>query len=783
MIKIPVFAQPHFRSWPKHEKGGRAIYTDLEIALTTEYRGDAHFSCYHAPTVERRLCYEALGKIDICMVAAVFDVDGHGVQNIDDWWLFELMKIEELRKHHQECFIYRTRGGYRIVALIEPFQLLSTEQAKREWTPLYESWVNYLARCFDIEADHTSDWTREFRLPRATRDEGGSPESLECVGEPGDIGFWRPELQPGDMVRRPDSSNSSPTLHTRRANNAGDGLLHAMLSASGRLHEPVSDGCWRITCPRSTEHSRDTDGTTSTVLWRPRPGEEFGSILCKHSGCGHDKYTLKDWIKCFPQSEIDAARNALNITYEDPNKYSLSDLGNAERMHRDHSDRIMWCPQRRRWYVWNGCIWAPDETLEIVGLAKSTIRSISKEIESADIEARKDIVKHWQKSEQSTRLNAMLELARAEPGIAVNVNSLDSDPSLLCCSNGVLDLRSYRLLDFSKDLRITRTCSAAYRPSAVSPLWSEFLHFVTAGDREFEDYLQRVAGYCLSGTATEKAFFFVYGPPDGCKSTFVRAIGHALGTYFSASSSDTWIRQTASGGNRGDLVRLQGARMTFASEIKPSSRFDEALIKRVTGGDPIVAAAKYEAEVEFTATFKLILAANTPPKIYDDDEGMWSRVQRIPFTNVIPPDRKDPHFSARLAHPDVAAAILAWCVEGHRAWQSEGLGTCSAVARSNESYRREMDRWQGFAEDELVFAPDVAVHHKALREAYVAWCRDNGIHTPMREDECGARLAAMGAKRERTKLFRYWSGVTLTMQMRSVSELRGFPTSTDNDVD
>ena len=135
------------------------------------------------PTVERRLdagVFEpgALQQIGGCvlMVAAVFDVDSEVAHRTkmpatDQWWSEEIEKIIMLRQAHPGAFIFRTRGGYRIVNLLaSPVELRSAEEAKCEkWTPLYLAWVAYLWRRFAIRCDCVADWQRLFRLPHATR--------------------------------------------------------------------------------------------------------------------------------------------------------------------------------------------------------------------------------------------------------------------------------------------------------------------------------------------------------------------------------------------------------------------------------------------------------------------------------------------------------------------------------------------------------------------------------------------------------------------------------------
>ena len=221
--------------------------------------------------------------------------------------------------------------------------------------------------------------------------------------------------------------------------------------------------------------------------------------------------------------------------------------------------------------------------------------------------------------------------------------------------------------------------------------------------------------------------------------------------------------RTNTGGNRGDVVRLAGARLVSVVEIRKGSRFDENLIKKATGGDEITAAAKYESEVTFRPQFALVFAANDAPIVRDDDQGMWSRMVRVPFGYSIPAGMRDPQLPQKLAEPEVQSAILAWAVRGCLDWQRDGLGTAAAIDRSTAEYRQEMDRAGGFFADCCKFSDDANcwISSKSLREAYESWCHENGVRKPLIARDLAERLRARGCTHRRTGRARIWQGVRL----------------------
>lgn len=465
-----------------------------------------------------------------------------------------------------------------------------------------------------------------------------------------------------------------------------------------------------------------------------------------------------------PMNDAARRRARQHINDHDPRLIGmkLTDLGNAERLVARHRDRIRHCPQRKKWLTWDGKRWAWDETGEVQRLAKKTARTIYTEAQHAkDGDQAQAIAKHAHASESHSRITAMIALAQTEIGIPVLATDLDSDPWLFNVENGTLHLRTGELRPHCRGDHITKVSPASYDPTAKHELWDRFLAQATGGDAELAAYLQRAVGYALQGNVTEKAFWFLYGAPDGMKSTFIDAVSAALGDYAVTVSFSTWLVQTNVGGNRGDLVSLMGARLVTSVEVRKGVRFDEEIIKRVTGGDMIEAAAKYEKEVRFLPSFALWLAANDAPTIRDDDEGAWSRVRRIPFNHPLPADQRDPLMREKLRAPEVQSAILAWAVQGCLEWQKSGLGTSAAIDESTASYRRDNDRTAGFFGDICAFEPDAKMSASDLRCAYENWCKEEGVRNPLNGNDLGERLVKRGCQPLKSNGRRIWKGVRL----------------------
>jgi len=124
-------------------------------------------------------------------------------------------------------------------------------------------------------------------------------------------------------------------------------------------------------------------------------------------------------------------------------RYSLTDLGNSERFIRQHAQDLRYCVETQTWHRWNGTRWEPDALDQVCQLAKTTVRNIYDELAlEPDPDRRKALFKFIQKSESERSLNPLVNLARTDPRIAVSVAVFDTQPHLLNCQNGTIDLRT-----------------------------------------------------------------------------------------------------------------------------------------------------------------------------------------------------------------------------------------------------------------------------------------------------------------------------------------------------
>lgn len=189
--------------------------------------------------------------------------------------------------------------------------------------------------------------------------------------------------------------------------------------------------------------------------------------------------------------------------------------------------------------MWDEKRWSKDSTGEVFRLAKDTVASIYGEAQVEDEEERKRLARWALQFESGARIRAMVSLAQSEPGVPVSPDQLDSDPWLLNCENGTVDLRTGRLRPHGRGDLITKLAPVKYDPDAPCGLWESFLEAIMDHNESTIEFLKRAVGYSLTGDTSEQVMFFLYGTGSNGKSTFLDVISSLLGDYAQHTPTET----------------------------------------------------------------------------------------------------------------------------------------------------------------------------------------------------------------------------------------------------
>jgi putative DNA primase/helicase len=463
--------------------------------------------------------------------------------------------------------------------------------------------------------------------------------------------------------------------------------------------------------------------------------------------------------------------------------YVQSDAGNADRFVDEHAGNVLHVPGIG-WYVWTGAHWREDDSEMVTQLACRTMRRQFDEAIASTDQHRSKRIAFALKSENSQRIRGALELARSHPKIVIPVAKLDADPWALNVANGTLDLRTARLRPHRREDLLTHFVDVPYDPKATARRWRSFIEevlrvevagrFDEAASAELRTYVQRVAGYCLTGSIQEQCVFLLYGGGSNGKSAWLTVFMALVGGLAKVIDIRALLfnrnDNRSAAGPSDHLARLRGARIVKAQEVEAGRRFDEAQLKDLTGGESITARSMYKAGVDFTPTFKIVIAANHRPHVHGTDHGIWRRMRCIPFTVDIPDEKQDKTLAETIIATELPG-VLAWAVEGCKQWRANGLGSALAVEIETLQYRETEDIVGQFLEERCTLSADGWTPTGMLHAAYAEWAKQTG-HVELTARALSERLGGRpGIASKRAPGARGWAGISLVAEPRLLREM------------
>ncbi|PJE27139.1 hypothetical protein PSM7751_03705 [Pseudooceanicola marinus] len=465
-------------------------------------------------------------------------------------------------------------------------------------------------------------------------------------------------------------------------------------------------------------------------------------------------------------------------------EYSLNDYGNGLRfLLYGGRERSLFVP-RVGWHVWTGKVWRLDEDkVKIRALAQRVGGRILEEVpfvalseeerlaldafdavkkerakilakdkgerSSADLmrlaeialledeataarkalaSRRRSHTNHAKAAGDTAKINNMLTEASIE--VATPLDRLNVDPLAINTATGLVrlvpvvgsDRWQCHVEPHRREHMISKIMPVDFDPDAECPLFKDFVERIQP-DQDRRDFLRRWFGYSLTGLTGEQKLVFAHGSGRNGKSTLIDVIAKMMSDYATTVPIETLTGSEQRKGSDAtpDLVRIPGARMVRASEPEHGQKMKEALVKALTGGEPILIRRMMQEFVEVTPEFKLTISGNAKPEIRGGDDGIWRRVLLVPFEEQIPDDQVDKGLPAKLW--EERAGILQWLIGGALDYLRDGLKIPASVLAATAEYREHSDPLRRFLLDACEITGDPALFTPArdLVEAFQAW--------------------------------------------------------------
>lgn len=309
--------------------------------------------------------------------------------------------------------------------------------------------------------------------------------------------------------------------------------------------------------------------------------------------------------------------------------------------------------------------------------------------------------------------------------LIVSNTSTIADAHLIAFKNGVLNIITGEMYDFSPEYVITNMIPHNYIKDAQNDLLDTTMRKLSCNDDEIESLLYQAVGYSLYRRNELRKSFFLVGEKRNGKSSFLDMIGTLLGEENIANLDLSEI------GDKFKTAELAGKLANIGDDINDEFIPNSAVFKKIVSGNKITVERKGQDPFVLESYAKFFFSANSLPRIGKgkDNAAIMDRLVIIPFDAKFTkndPDY-DPFIKYKLRNELVMEALIAKAIIGLReVLENQEFMTCDKVKSSIDEYERVNNPIVTFFE-ELEEQDYVNEPVKTVYKQYTIYCIANNL--------------------------------------------------------
>ena len=316
----------------------------------------------------------------------------------------------------------------------------------------------------------------------------------------------------------------------------------------------------------------------------------------------------------------------------------------------------------------------------------------------------------------------MLSDATRFPQLRVTRDVFDADPLRYNCAGEVVDMRTGDTRPVRPSDRLMLYSPVPYRPDWSCPMYEAYLKRAHPGDTLA--LLDAIDGYSACGLMDEEAFVIHYGEGTNGKSVYAKVKRAQHGSYLQVIPQKTLLTKRGDGVPN-DIMRLRSKRFGITSETAEGKRLDEAVIKGIASGDPIVARFLFGEYEEFQPVIKMHLLTNKLPHA-SNTRSMRRRGWVVPWDVIIPPAEIDKTLAQKITERELPG-VQARTMRNFRRWRHNGFPASPSAEEARRNWLADQDAYYRFAEEALDRTDD-ADTYVLPADVWNAWQTWTALH-------------------------------------------------------
>jgi len=363
----------------------------------------------------------------------------------------------------------------------------------------------------------------------------------------------------------------------------------------------------------------------------------------------------------------------------------------------------------------------------------------------------KEFAKFAEKAVTEPCIRHVEKLLESRRSVFALPKDFDAEPYLLNCKGETYDLRMGEHAPSLPEHFHAKTTGVRPEPGDF-PVFLGFLKDITCGDFELADWIMRWFGYCLTGDTKASYFVNFHGSGRNGKGTLLHVMRHIMGSYAREIDEEVIVDTGRRGNVKNALVNLVGIRAGFAADV-PAGSLNLTDLKKITGGDEMVAERKYHDSFAFRPIVKLTFSSNPKLRLPETGQAVKSRLRYVPFKAKFA-GREDRGLEDRILKE--APQILAWLIREAGEYLKNadtcGFPPCRIIDEATEDYIREENIIGQFLEECTEKAPMGSVQAADLYKKYKDWSEKQGNRNPMSSNSFGRKMAENDIEKQRSAI-------------------------------
>jgi putative DNA primase/helicase len=292
---------------------------------------------------------------------------------------------------------------------------------------------------------------------------------------------------------------------------------------------------------------------------------------------------------------------------------------------------------------------------------------------------------------------------------------------LLNFENCMLDPIGLNVLPHDPKYLSTIRIPYKYTLLAECPLWIKTINEIFEKDNLKINILQEFFGQCLTRDIKQEKALLLLGESRSGKSTILNTLHNMVGIKNCSTVPLKYIL------NPVYTSMMIHKLINFDKDVSKKAQDYEEDFKKIVTGEEVTANDKYDDPFTFKPFCKMVLSANSFPRITDHSSALYNRLILIPCERVFSPEEQNRDLREQLLIE--LPGILNWALDGLKRLNKRGMfEEVNFMKNALKELEDENNPASPFFYDHLEIEEGAFIEKGELYDYYYAWAKKNGMY-------------------------------------------------------